>query len=71
MRLQTFRKGTCWMVRDAPVLGAASREALTLPAQGDGQLVQAQAVDILFQVCIPTAHIVQGLSASGKSYGGS
>ena len=54
MHGQTFRNGTCGMVRDAPVLGAAPGEALALPAQGDGQLVQAQAVHVLLQVCIPT-----------------
>ena len=53
MHGQTFRNGTCGMVRDAPVLGAAPGEALALPAQGDGQLVQAQAVHVLLQVCVP------------------
>lgn len=68
MRLQTFRKGTCWMVRDASVLGAASGKTLALPAECDGQLVQAQAVDVLLQVCIPTARIIQKLSNSGEAY---
>lgn len=43
------------MMRDAPELGAASGEALALPAQCDRQLVQAQAVDVILQVRIPAA----------------